>query len=348
MRPREMVEAVLAGSSVGQVPFTAYENKLACCAAERQLRNEGMCIVQRSIPVINTTTPHVNITSRTYKENGRTLTRTDYETQYGTLYTINQAVGFTTWRHKRMFSGPEDYKALLFLIKDEQYTTNYEAFETAEQVDGGDSIFRATVGLEPLQSLISKYMGTEIFCTEWYDNQDEIMKLYDAIVENRRRAYPLLAESPALTFNYGGNVTPEIMGLDRFEEYYVPHYNEAAEVLHAKGKLVGCHFDANCRALAQAIGKSKLDYIEAFTPAPDTDMTLAEAQEAWPDKVLWINFPSSVHLNSRDEIADTTESLLAQINYKKRFIMGITENIPEDRWRDNLLTISRVLLKHTW
>jgi len=28
-----------------------------------------------------------------------------------------------------------------------------------------------------------------------------------------------------------------------------------------------------------------LDYIEAFTPAPDTDMTLAAARKAWPDKV---------------------------------------------------------------
>ena len=348
MEPREMVEAVLLGGSAGRVPFTVYECMLPQCAAERRLRNEWVCIVQRQVPVVTTTMPHVNVTTRIYTENGKTLTRTDFETPYGTVYAIDEAAGFTAWHHKRLFGGPEDYKALLFMIEDEQYTTNYGAFEAARHADGGDSIFPAGVGSEPLQTLISYYMGAETFCMEWYDNRDEVLKLYDAIVRNRRRLYPLLADSPALAFNYGGNVAPEIMGLDRFEQYYVPHYNEAADVLHAKGKLLGCHFDANCREFASAIANSKLDYIEAFTPAPDTDMTLAEARAAWPDKTLWINFPSSVHLSSPTEIAETTESLLAQIDPAKRFIIGITEDVPEERWRENLLAISQVLVKHTW
>ena len=43
-------------------------------------------------------------------------------------------------------------------------------------------------------------------------------------------------------------------------------------------------------ALPAAIAGTSLDYIEAFTPAPDTDMTLGAAREAWPGKVLWLNF----------------------------------------------------------
>ena len=213
-------------------------------------------------------------------------------------------------------------------------------------VDGGDSTFRGAIGAEPLQSLISTYMGSEAFSLEWYDNQDEILTLYDAIVQNHRRIYPILADSPLISFNYGGNVAPEIMGLDRFEKYYAPHYNEAAEVLHAKGKLLGCHFDANCKLLAESIAATKLDYIEAFTPAPDTDKTLAQARTAWPDKVIWINFPSSVHLKSLAEIRHTTQDLLSQIDPSQKFILGITEDIPEERWRDNLLAISQVLLEH--
>ena len=139
----------------------------------------------------------------------------------------------------------------------------------------------------------------EDFCIEWMDRRDEVLKLYDQIVENRRRVYPIVAASPASHANYGGNVVPEVIGLENFRKYYVPHYNEAAEVLHKHGKLIGCHYDANCRLLAEAIGGTDLDYIEAFTPAPDTDMSLGEARQAWPDKVLWLNFPSSVHLQER-------------------------------------------------
>lgn len=138
-------------------------------------------------------------------------------------------------------------------------------------------------------------------------------------------------------------MTPEIIGVDRFRDYYVPHYNEAADILHNDNKFIGVHFDANCRVISKEIAQTRLDYIEAFTPSPDTDMTLAEARAAWPEKVLWINFPSSVHLESIEIIKQTTRRLLEQINPYEKFIMAITEDMPEDRWRQNLVAISAVL-----
>ena len=342
--PRARIETALTGGRNDQIPFSMYEGKLFQCAAERQLRNEGLCIINRLVPAVKTTSPNVEMTSRTYRDGGRTLTRTEYSTPVGSVFTIDEPAGFTTWHHKRMFSGPEDYKVLKFMIDDQQFAPNYDACFKAMADDGGDSIFRGNIGAEPLQLLISSWMGAEEFCMEWYDRQDEILTLYESIVAKRREIYPLLAKSPYLCFNYGGNVTPEIIGLDRFEKYYVPHYNEAAEVIGAAGKLVGCHFDANCKVLAQAIADTKLHYIEAFTPAPDTDMTLAEARAAWGDKTLWINFPSSVHLDGPEKVAKVTDDLLDQIDPFEGFIMSITEDIPEHLWRDNMLAMSKTML----
>ncbi|HIE03217.1 MAG TPA: hypothetical protein EYP61_00500 [Candidatus Latescibacteria bacterium] len=177
---------------------------------------------------------------------------------------------------------------------------------------------------------------------EWAERRDEVLKLYHALADRQRRIFPIIARSPALAVNYGGNETPEVMGPPRFREYVIPLYNEAAEVLHRHGKLLGAHLDGNNRAWAQDIAKSGLDYIEAFTPAPDTDMSLREALDAWPDKVLWINFPSSVHLSPVDEVERTAAELIGTAP-KDRFIMGITEDIPEDRWQENLLAISRAI-----
>ena len=160
---------------------------------------------------------------------------------------LTQAAGFTSWRHERMFKTPDDYRALLFLIQDEVYEPCYDVFARAQADFGPDAIYRAAIGLEPLQALISgMMMDMQTFCIEWMDRRDEILKLYEAVVENRRRIYPLVARSPALHANYGGNVVPEIIGPDTFRRYYVPHYDEAAEIMHRHGKLVGCHFDANC------------------------------------------------------------------------------------------------------
>lgn len=347
MTPRESVNIVLKGGIADRIPFTIYENKIPQCVAERQLRNEGLCIIRRHMPPVYTTImPNVTMTSIHYGENGKQLIRTEYDTPVGKLYTITEPAGFTFWTHKRLFGGPQDYKPLLFYINDMQFTSNYDEFNYAQDIEGGDCFYRGFIGLEPMQALISDYMSSDVFCMEWYDNRDEIMRLYNALVEKRRQVYEICAKSPALAFNYGGNVTPEILGLERFKEYYVPHYNEAADVLHAKGKLIGVHFDANCRLIAEEIAKTKLDYIEAFTPSPDTDMNLSDARQAWPDKILWINFPSSIHLESIEVIKQTTKDLLMEMGTPKGFIMGITEDIPENRWRENMLAISQVLMEY--
>jgi len=94
---------------------------------------------------------------------------------------------------------------------------------------------------------------------------------------------------------------------------------------------------------ADLVAGSPLDYIEAFTPAPDSDMSLGDALAAWPGKVLWINFPSSVHLRTDEGVAAATRDLLAEAAPGDRLIVGITENIPEFRWQDSMQAISGVL-----
>ncbi|MCP4644396.1 MAG: hypothetical protein GY851_28390 [bacterium] len=346
MTPRERIERVLHGECLKTVPFSIYEYKFPQCAAERALRNRGLCIVHR-MGVYHTHRPNVKVSEAVYREGGKRLVRTTYETPVGTLSTVSEPADFTSWRHEHLFKTPDDYKALLFLIEDEVYEPAYDAFAKKEEEFGGDGIMRAGLELEPFQDLVSGgAFDTTTFAIEWMTNRDEMLKLYEANVANRRKIYPIVAESPTLCVNYGGNVTPEIIGLDVFNDYYVDHYNEAAEVLHKHGKLIGCHFDANCRLLADAIAGTDLDYIEAFTPAPDTDMSLGDAREAWPDKLLWLNYPSSVHLQSDAAVEQKTVDMLNEVDSTRGIIMGITEDIPDHRWRDSMTAIMDGLDRH--
>ena len=346
MTPRERVERALRGGHTDRVPFTIYECMIPPGAAERELRNRGSCIVHR-LPVFTTHRPNVKMTQHVYWEGERKFTRTSYETPCGTLSTLMEDGGFTAWRHELLLKRPEDYAAIRFLLRDEVYAPAYAEFARAQEADRGDTIYRANFGLEPMQELISGgVMGMQSYCEEWMERRDEVLQLYEILVENRRKIYPLVAQSPASHANYGGNVTPEIIGRENFELYFVPHYNEAAEVMHRHGKLIGCHFDANTRLLAKAIAGTALDYIEAFTPAPDTDQTLAEARAAWPNKVLWINFPSSVHLRPDAAVEQVTCDLLEQAGALDGFLIGITEDMPPDRWPQSCRAIMAGIERH--
>ena len=202
---------------------------------------------------------------------------------------------------------------------------------------------RGSMGYSPLQEIIYGFMGVERFSIEWMENRDELLKLYHALNESARKLYPVIGQSPAVAVNYGGNVSPEIVGAKRFEEYIIPCYNEAAEEAHKHGVLLGVHFDANNLPLVPGIRDSIIDYVEAFTPPPDCDMTVAEARKAWPDKTLWINFPSSLHLSGVEAVEETMRQILKEAAPGERFIVGVTEDVPDHMWERTFPAMMRVI-----
>lgn len=345
MTPYQRVITALRGEEPDRVPFTVYSQMIPQCTVERELRNRGLCIVYR-IRSYSMHYPNVKIEAHHYTdEKERQVIRTVYQTPHGTLSTLVQPAGFTSWTHERMFKTEEDYKALLFLIKDTVVKPDYStAIKTVTDL-GEDFIVRDNMPLEPLQALISNYMDTETFCMEWMDNRDEVLKLYEALVDVNRKTYPLVADGPLEFANYGGNVVPQIVGVENFRKYYVPHYNEAAEVLHKKGKLIGCHLDADNSLIMGDVAETDLDYIEAYDPGISPSLNIA--RKAWPEKTIWINWPSAWHLDTEDEVCCKTVGLIEDSSRKKGFIIGITENLPEDRWRKNFTAIMDGIDKYT-
>jgi hypothetical protein len=275
-------------------------------------------------------------------EQGRRCYRGTYTTPHGELSHVWEPVDFTSWRHEWLFKSPDDYKALLFFIQDTVVEPDYDRVSKLVADLGEDFVVRDQLPLEPLQNLISSnYMSTEQFAIEWMDNRDEVMKLYEAFVEVARKIYPLVANGPLEFCNYGGNVIPMVIGPATFRDCYVPHYNEAAEVLHKKGKLIGTHLDADNTTIMELVAQTDLDYIEAYDPS--ISPSVAAARAAWPDKTLWINYPCSWHLWEEEKLRAGTRQLLKEAAPGDRFIIGITEDVPEERWRGNYRAIMDVI-----
>ena len=212
------------------------------------------------------------------------------------------------WNEEYLFKGPADYAPIEAMIRGRQYVPNYDAFRRAEHEAGEDITFRIVLGYSPLMEIMYTIMGLEQFALEWHERRDDVMRLYAVLTDDRRKIYPLAAEAPTLSIMYCGNISPEVVGLERFEKYILPHLNELGEMLHERGKLLVVHFDANTRLLAPAIAGSQIDVIDSLTPYPNGDMTVAEARAAWPDKVLWLNFPNSLHHADVPEIEEATRN----------------------------------------
>ena len=109
---------------------------------------------------------------------------------------------------------------------------------------------------------------------------------------------------------------------------------------------MAAHCDGHLKLLADSLATSALDIIEAFCPFPDGDMTMAEARRQWPDKVIWINFPSPLHLKPPEQIEVYVCEILKAAAPGNKFLFGITEDIPDGVWQVSLPAISTALQKY--
>jgi hypothetical protein len=339
----ERIEAIFKGEMVDQVPFVLKGWRVPSCRAERDLRNDGMGIMD-ACSVYRTRSPNVSTKTVQYSESGQALQRTIVETPVGEVTWVSRRMAAekteaTTWLIEPPFKGPEDYKVLRFMAEDKVYEPAYEGFLKAQAQMDGDAFFKTTAPGMALHTIMYTFMDVEIFSIEWADHRDELIALHEAMAENQRDIYQIIAQSPAWVVQCGGNYASEVLGKQRFIDFVLPHWEDVCGILHEGDKLVGCHLDANNKLWAEEVGASDLDWIEAFSPAPDTDMTVADARVAWPGKTLFVNFPSGLHLESSEVIAQHTRQILKDAAPGDRFIVGITENVPENRWRESFRTI---------
>jgi hypothetical protein len=197
----------------------------------------------------------------------------------------------------------------------------------------------------PLQRLWIEYTGIERLSYDLVDCPEAVEGVLDAMLEQSREIVALSAQSEAELVWLPDNITGEIAGTRLFERYLAPYYAQICEILLPAGKIPCCHMDGMLRQIADSVAGTPLPVIEAFTPPPDGNLSVAEAARAWPEKSLWLNFPSSVHLREPDEVAAVTRELVAEAGGRPGFAMGVTENIPASVGARSLAAIADALME---
>ncbi|NQU39709.1 MAG: hypothetical protein HQ523_07130 [Lentisphaerae bacterium] len=321
---REAIELALAGGTPERVPFSYYDLLFPPDFDPASLQAKGMAICARR-DVCRKRLPNVKVTEITERDGSL---RTSYETPVGTLTSLfHQAlVGMAPAEY--LIKRREDYRAAQFIVEDTVYDPMYDAFREEERKIGVTGKVIGHTGYDPMLDLQIMWIGQEQFCYELADNEDALMELYEAMVRRDSRMFDVVAKGPADVVLYSGNLVPEMVGPDLVRRYICPVWDAFADVLHEHGKKLGVHLDANNRLILDMVRDLRIDLVEAFTPPPDCNVTVAEARAAWPGKVLWINFPSSVHLQSEEVLRSATLEILNQAGDRSAFLMGVTEDVP--------------------
>jgi hypothetical protein len=342
MTPRERVFAVIAGDIPDKIPFVIWNNKMPGGELNDQLLKNEVCVVIKS-SVWSSYFTDINVEYNHFTGNdGQQRTRTTYHTSAGNLSAVYLHLAGISWQEEYLYKSPEDFTALELLIASRQYVPTYDAFLKDDGMYPGQSFARPATIHSPMHEVIYELMGIEAFSFAWMDNNDEIISLCNVMADDREKRISILADSPAQYCVIDGNTEINVIGGNRYEEYYLPYIKSGCNILHKHGKYVGAHLDGENRLLAPFIKLTSLDFIESFTPPPDCNYSITEALQAWPDKTLILNFPSSIHLKGADAVLKRGKEILTECKQSNRVIMGISEDMPP-QCKETLIPLAELI-----
>lgn len=357
MTRRERILAASNRKRTDKLPFFHYWRHAQVGWAERECRNRGMGMGWTR-PCYVETLHGVDITERRAVVSGRSVVRRTYTTPVGTVYTdevrepgTGQWHGnrswkdVTPWQTSRLIKEPEDYKVVQYIVENTEYVADYFPIEQAMDWLGDDGVVLDSLPHSPMQMLMIDWVGSEEgrFFLHHADYPDLVEDLYRALCKSRRALHEIAARSPAPVTLCGDNVDGQLVNPRLFEKYFMPVYEEQAEVLHKHGKLMAVHMDGRVGVLKDLIAKTQIDIVEALHPPPMGDLPIGEALAAWKDKAVWMGFPVAIYALGPEATKKFTLDLLREVVPGERLVIQVsTENLVSN---ENLLALTSVLEK---
>jgi hypothetical protein len=344
MTTRERIYTALMGQMPDRIPFTIYKGIVSAEEGFDDLIAQGMGFMT-SCNVYSVQHPNVEISQKDEVLDGIPTKVVTYRTPVGEIYQRSRTEpGYgSSWNVEHFIKDVKDYEVLEFVIRDMEYSPNYDAYKRAEESLGDTGITMVWIERVPIQRLWIQYTGIERLSIDLYDNLSVVERIMEAMIDKCRESWDIVADSPAQFIWCPDNITGVMVGPPLFDKYCIPYYSEVAAVMHRKGKRVMCHMDGMVGRLVNSVRETDLDIIEAFTPPPDGDLSLAEARKAWQNKAVSINFPSSVHLAEPETIRDMALQLLREAAPGNGFVIGVTENVPKSVGTRSLSVIAETV-----
>ena len=322
MTPKERLIAVFSGKTPDKVPFAPFDELIPRANFELDFRKRGMGFITNHSAVREFTE---GISKTIYMEKGGK--RIDTRTPEGVLTEY--------WDYKKGASNDSFVQSEFWIKSVEDYKKAVSYFDSVRFcVDDSDDAlmdyFMGEEGLvhvwtaEPAFMGAQYYLGLEKWVFDRVDHPEEFESLIEALdrMQSRRMAEELRCGQKLINIgNLAGNFSPE-----DFERHMLPYLNHYAKALREAGKWPTIHCDASNLALYKDIvRRCDAKIIEAFTPPPIGDLSVAGAREAWGEETtIWVNFPEVILLEGYEQTRRYTKELLESDPCPNKLI-GLTE-----------------------
>jgi len=329
MTMRERMLALVQGRELDRVPFVMYDIMVPPDDVYEAL-GAGAIGLLRWCPIWRSEHANCRRTSELHREGEFRVERNTIHTPAGSISEVKvyePALNSGAIR-EHFIKRREDYEVLWHYLEDAVILENYEQYYRDAEELGDNGWPLAHVERTPWQQLWVEWVGLETLALHCADYPDRVERTIDLLTQRARKIFEIAASSPAPFIDFPDNLTITTIGPRRFQKYAVPLYDELSDMLAERGALAVSHMDGDLKGLAEDIAKCRIGGLDSFTPPPDNDMPVADAVAMWPEKRLWLNFPSSVHLQPEEIVRARADEILADAGYTGRLWIQISEDLP--------------------
>ena len=362
MTNRERILAIIEGKRPDRIPwiprlqiwYIAHKNAGTLPEKYRDWnltdieKDLGMGTPARDGRVFSTHTK--NVETRVHKNGNEIFT--EYVTPVGTVSTRHVVVekleksGMSSYQVEHVIKRSENYDVVEYMVENTVLTPIYDEFIVYDQQIGDDGLPLVNTGDCPIHQIMREYIGYEKSVYEMIDHPDKFGHLLAVMTDHAKEMWKIVAESPAKMILHGEHFDSMMTPPPMFEEYFKPYFQEFAQLLHSKGKLLACHADADSSLLLDLMRDSGFDMAEVFTTAPMVKCTLDQAKKAWKnDVIIWGGIPSVILCEpfSDEKFEDYMQDLFRTITPDDRFMLGVADNVMPETKFERIVRIGEML-----
>ena len=175
-----------------------------------------------------------------------------------------------------------DLEAFIDLCQDLAIEPDPRAYAAARQRASGRYPLAIMAEPSPVQKLLQWETGVMGFYYLLQDSAALMEQAIEALQENQRQRYRILAGLDAELILQGENTSTSLISPAYYARYTLPHIKEYCDMAHDSGKVEIVHMCGLLRDLLPLIRETGMDGIHALTTPPVGDVPWATVYDLFP------------------------------------------------------------------
>ena len=231
-----------------------------------------------------------------------------------------------------------DYELLLRHVHSARLEYEFEGFDIFDAETGGKGLPMLIASSCPAHLIMLRWAGYENFFLHLFDFEEKAAELIRAVDDIfRRDLWPVLQASSATLLLHGNHFSSQMTPPPLFERFFLPYFQAFNELMHAHGKCVVWHADAEIGALVELVLAAGFDGADCLATAPLVPQTMKNYLNVWQGRIVcWGGLPSTI-FDPEYPLQDYQSHVLALFELaadRSDIIIGASDNVmPGAEWK---------------